>query len=80
MLVVSGFLSFCRNKIPTGAFAPKPHVVYSIEEFNKDMCVYNVSTGNDDYLEYIYDLQIVDSIGKFSIGDIIRLNTYKVAV
>ena len=70
LVVISLFLNSCGGKIPTGNYLDDPYVVKSINELERDFCVYSVSTGAG-YVNYRNNIEVVDSIGKFAIGDTI---------
>ena len=69
--LLSIVLSSCGSNLATDM----PYVVYSIENFNdsKTICIYNAETSMD-YLYYIDEISITDSIGKFNIGDSLYLS------
>lgn len=58
-----------------------PFKVVKIESVSqaefKGLCVYRVETGVD-HLSYIDNYQVLDSIGKFNIGDVVYFTLNKV--
>lgn len=74
LLIASGLYS-C-SYIPTNKQVSDPYVVVSIERFDGNLCRYDLETGYDN-IGYKDDITIVDTIGKFSIGDSILLSAYK---
>jgi len=60
----------CQPSVPTKEVDTKPYVVKSIEEFEfkLGLCVYKLKADidNTSFIDYI---SVVDSIGKFNIGD-----------
>ncbi len=72
------FLYSCGDNLPTGKVIQDPYIVVSIKESFKwkHMCQYNLSTGQD-YMDFRDDISIIDSIGKFNVGDSVRLYTIK---
>lgn len=64
-------ISSCGDKVVTVPFE-NPLTVVKIESLNQSkfnsLCVYRIETGVD-YLEYIDNYNVIDSIGKFRIGD-----------
>ena len=69
--LLSIVLSSCGSNLATDL----PYVIYSTEKFNtsKTMCIYSAETGID-HIHYIDVISIVDSIGKFNIGDTLYLS------
>ena len=70
-------LSSCENYISTHQFNDTPTKVVSISRLDnvefKGMCLYRIDTGvNFFYYRDSYD--VVDSIGKFKIGDEVNFN------
>ena len=55
-----------------------PFLVKNIYQFdNKDkLCQYDLDRGTG-YVHYINQISIIDTIGKFDIGDTVRLQSYK---
>lgn len=74
LLIASGLYS-CTY-IPTTKQAPNPYIVVSIEQWVSNLCKYDLETGYDN-INYQDDITIVDSIGKFVIGDSILFSAYK---
>lgn len=77
LLIISLFLVACDTRIATkDALFIKP-VVYKIENFGSSIyCEYYINTYTD-YVYYDDDIIIVDTIGKFSIGDTVNIITIK---
>lgn len=77
LLIVTIVMLSC-NYIPTSKSLDSPYIVRSIDEFytNEKLCVYQISTGAE-YAYYNDDLSVVDSIGKFSIGDSVYISLNK---
>lgn len=78
LLVLSMVLFSCGNKIPTGDIdiTGNPYRVTKITEFSTGICTYHIKTGVD-YTNYADNLIIVDSIGKFTIGDTVYISLNK---
>lgn len=72
ILIVSVCLFSCGSNLPTNKTMEKPYIVKSIETFDKGLCLYNLETGVD-HINYRDNISVVDSIGKFVIGDSIAL-------
>lgn len=68
--ILSVFMFSCESNLPTNRFIEEPFIVKSIETHFQDtvVCVYNLQT-RIDYVYYISTIAVVDSIGKFAIGD-----------
>lgn len=64
---------FSCNNIPTRNVIKEPYVIYKIEEWSKGMCKYSISNGTT-YAFYNNDISVIDSIGKFTIGDIVFIS------
>jgi len=75
LICVIGLFS-CSNNIATGKIITKPYVVCSIESFEGKLCKYNLSTGVI-FIGYKNDISVVDSVGKFAIGDSIQMLMHK---
>jgi len=73
LLLLTIILSSCHY-LPTGNVMEDPYIVKSIERYCsiRGLCKYNISTGLDN-INYIDDITIIDSIGKFTIGDSVVL-------
>lgn len=69
-VIVSVFMFSCDSKIPANRKLEEPYIVKSINSFYQDtvVCVYHLSTGVE-YWNYTDNVPVVDSIGKFAIGD-----------
>ena len=72
ILIVSVCLFSCDSNLPTNKTMENPYIVKSIETFDKGLCLYNLETGVDN-INYMDNISVVDSIGKFVIGDSIAL-------
>ena len=72
ILIVSVCLFSCGSNLPTNKTMETPYIVKSIETFDKGLCLYNLETGVDN-INYRDNISVVDSIGKFVIGDSIAL-------
>ncbi len=74
LATVCSLLSSCGSDLPTTRNI-KPYIVKSIDGHNDKLCKYNLETGAD-YVSYDDNITVVDSIGKWVIGDslIITLN------
>ena len=74
-IIAIGFTS-C-NYLPTGNVLEDPYIVISIERFSPKLCKYIIST-ETDYLNFKDNVIVIDSIGKYVIGDsVILLLNYK---
>jgi hypothetical protein len=76
MLIVSICLFSCGSYIPTDSVRIDPYVVQSIEVFDYGLCKYNLVTGFD-HINYRDNITVVDSIGKFVIGDTLQFSLNK---
>lgn len=76
MLIISTSLLSCSVDLPAGFAIEEPYIVKSIDGFSSELCKYNLST-NTDFLYFIDEISVVDSIGKFNIGDSVRINLNK---
>jgi hypothetical protein len=79
ILFFSVFLFSCGRNLPTGKIKEKPYIVKSITDANiysEGTCRYVLTTGVDYY--YFRDnIEVVDSIGKFVIGDSVSIYLIK---
>lgn len=73
---VIGCLFSCGSKLPTDNAIKYPYIVKSIETLEGKLCIYNIETGHD-YALYIDNISVVDSVGKFVIGDSVRFSLNK---
>ena len=71
-------LSSCGSNLPMDNQITKPYRVVKISEqgYSKSLCQYDLETGQD-HINFIDNICIVDSIGKFAIGDSINLSANK---
>lgn len=76
ILLVSVCLFSCGSDLPTNEAMKDPYIVKSIETLEGKLCKYNLETGYD-YITYRDNITVVDSIGKFVIGDSVRLSLNK---
>lgn len=67
-VIIGVCLISCRGNLPTSKVIDDPYIVKSIETYDRILCVYNLETGQD-YPNFIDDVSVVDTIGKFTIGD-----------
>jgi len=75
ILLVSVCLFSCNN-LPTRNAINEPYIINSIEEWTKTMCKYKMSNGTS-YAFYDNDISVIDTIGKFAIGDSVVLSLNK---
>lgn len=76
-IISSIILASCGRMIPIGTILEnQPYIVQSIDWYASTHCRYNLST-NEENLSFKDNLTIVDSIGKFKIGDTLRFSLYK---
>lgn len=73
ILLVSVCLFSCGSKI---LMEKQEYYIKSIEEYSNKLCTYNISTGVDNN-GYIDNISIIDTIGKFAIGDTVSLSSNK---
>ena len=76
ILLVSVCLFSCGSVLPTNEAIKDPYIVKSIETLEGKLCKYNLATGFN-YINYCDNITVVDSIGKFVIGDSVRLSLNK---
>lgn len=76
ILLVSVYLYSCGSDLPTNEVMKDPYIVKSIETLEGNLCRYNLETGFY-YINYRDNITVVDSIGKFVIGDSVRLSLNK---
>lgn len=73
------FLCSCGSNIPTKDVIDKQYIVTSIESHdNTVLCTYNLETGVD-YIQYQDNVSVVDSIGKFVIGERVYFSLNKLS-
>lgn len=74
IVLIGMLLSSCGDALPSGNIhTVDPYIVKSIDEWTEVNCQYNLSTGAE-YVYLIDNITIVDSIGKFQIGDTILVD------
>jgi len=71
-------LSSCGSNLPMDNQIEKPYRVVKISGhgYNTSLCQYDLETGQD-HISFIDNISIIDSIGKFAIGDSIKLSASK---
>lgn len=75
-LPLFGCLISCGYYLPTNKVLKDPYIVISFESYGDNMCKYNLETGMD-YIDFQDNISVIDSIGKFMIGDSLRLSLNK---
>lgn len=73
-IISSIILASCGRMIPIGKIHDdNPYEVKSIYFYSSSHCRYTLST-NEDNIDFKDEITIVDSIGKFNIGDTLRFS------
>lgn len=77
-LILILILSSCDfgANLPMDKQLPEPYHVVTISKFTKTLCRYELETGTD-YSYYKDNIFVIDSIGKFAIGDTLSLSINK---
>lgn len=77
-IVTITYLTSRTTRLPTEQIIDSPYTVVQIDNWfdNKTTCSYHLTT-HSSYAYYDNEIEMVDSIGKFTIRDTVYIHLYK---